>query len=41
MKPTLLDLTNGKAYEDPNTDEFCWTGVEISPDGNTLLVDGC
>ena len=41
MKPTLLDLTHQKAYEDPATDEFCWTGVEISPDGNTLLVDGC
>lgn len=42
---TLVNLDTGAEYEPPGDpylgEGFCWTDVRLSPDGNTLLVEGC
>ena len=45
MSQTIVDLDTGKEYE-PQGDHykgsaFCWATCSLSPDGNTLAVDGC
>ena len=42
---TIVDLDRGAVYESPgdpaDAEGFCWTWASLSPDGNTLAVDGC
>jgi hypothetical protein len=41
---TIVDLERGIEHEpsgDPYRDAFCWAKCLTSPDGNTLVVDGC
>jgi hypothetical protein len=45
MSQTIVDLDGGREYE-PDGDHydgsaFCWMQCLLSPDGNTLVVDGC
>ena len=45
MSQTIVDLDRGQEFE-PTTDHynggaFCWARCYLSPDGNTLAVDGC
>lgn len=45
MSQTIVNLDTGEEFE-PEGDQyngmaFCWSRVYLSPDGNTLLVDGC
>lgn len=47
MGHTIVNCDTGIEYNDPKWPdgyeghEFCWTGVQLSPDSNTLMVDGC
>lgn len=45
MSQTIVDLDRGAEYEPPGDQEdgsaFIWTTCFLSPDGNTLAVDGC
>lgn len=47
MGQTLVDLERAQEWNDPkhpdgyDGTEFCWTASMPSPDGRTLLVDGC
>jgi hypothetical protein len=45
MSQTIVDLDRGMEYEPPGEQEdgsaFIWTACFLSPDGNTLAVDGC
>ncbi len=47
MGQTVVDLDDGKEWNDPKHPagyeghEFCWAACQLSPDGRTLLVDGC
>lgn len=40
---TIVNLDTGEEFEPENTDGngFCWTEAFLSPDENTLVVDGC
>ena len=45
MSQTIVDLDRGQEFE-PSGDQyngnaFCWAKCFLSPDGNTLAVDGC
>jgi len=45
MSQTIIDLDRGRELE-PSGDQydggaFCWARCYVSPDGNTLTVDGC
>lgn len=45
MSQTIVNLDTGEEFE-PEGDQyngyaFCWTGAKLSPDGNTLIVEGC
>lgn len=45
MSQTIVNLETGAEYE-PSGEQyngfaFCWAKAVLSPDGNTLLVDGC
>jgi len=45
MSQTIIDLDRGREFE-PSGDQynggaFCWARCYVSPDGNTLTVDGC
>ena len=45
MSQTIIDLDRGREFE-PGSDHygggaFCWARCYLSPDGNTLAVDGC
>lgn len=45
MSQTIVDLDRGREFE-PSGDHyngaaFCWASCSLSPDGNTLVVDGC
>jgi len=45
MSQTIINLDTGEEFE-PQGDHydgmaFCWAKAYLSPDGNTLLVDGC
>jgi len=45
MSQTIVNLDTGEEFE-PDEDHydgfaFCWASCSISPDGNTLVVDGC
>lgn len=45
MSQTIVDLDRGHEYEPPGDhydgSSFCWVDCSLSPDGNTLVVDGC
>ena len=45
MSQTIVDLDRGQEFEPPgdhyNGGAFCWARCYLSPDGNTLAVDGC
>lgn len=47
MGQTIVDLDRGEEWNDPKHPdgydgmEFCWAASVLSPDGRTLLVDGC
>jgi hypothetical protein len=45
MSQTIVNLDTGEVFEpDGNQHDgmaFCWARAALSPDGNTLLVDGC
>lgn len=47
MGQTIVDLERGIEWNDPKHPdgydgmEFCWAASMLSPDGRTLLVDGC
>jgi len=45
MSQTIVDLDRGAEYEPPGDQEdggaFIWVTCFLSPDGNTLAVDGC
>lgn len=45
MSQTIVDLDRGEEYEPPGSHyesgAFCWVRCYLSPDGNTLVVDGC
>lgn len=47
MGQTIVDLERGHEWSDPKHPdgydgmEFCWAASMLSPDGRTLLVDGC
>lgn len=47
MGQTIVDLDRGLEWNDPkhpdgyDGHEFCWAASVLSPDGRTLLVDGC
>jgi hypothetical protein len=47
MGQTIVDLERAQAWNDPlwpdgyEGSEFCWAASMLSPDGRTLLVDGC
>jgi hypothetical protein len=47
MGQTIVDLEREQAWNDPRWPdgyeghEFCWAAIKLSPDGRTLLVDGC
>lgn len=47
MGQTIVDLDRAEEWNDPKHPdgydgvEFCWAASLLSPDGNTLLVDGC
>lgn len=45
MSQTIVDLDRGLVHEPPgdhyNGTAFCWARCYLSPDGNTLAVDGC
>jgi len=45
MSQTIINLDTGQEWEPPGDQydghAFCWTGAQITPDGNTLIVDGC
>lgn len=42
---TIVDLDRGEVMEPPgdhyDSNSFCWARAMLSPDGNTLAVDGC
>lgn len=40
MGQTLVNLDTAQEYES-NEGGFCWSSHTLSPDGNTLIVDGC
>src|SRR3989304_5704933 len=47
MGQTIVNLETGEEFNDPKWpdkyegNEFCWAKAYLSPDGNTLAVDGC
>lgn len=45
MSQTIVDLDHGREFEPAgdhyNGAAFCWARCYLSPDGNTLAVDGC
>lgn len=47
MNQTIVNLDEAREIEVSNKDlmrmgtAFCWVAARLSPDGNTLLVDGC
>jgi len=45
MGQTIVNLDMGTLYESPGNQydpcAFCWSDHKLSPDGNTLMVDGC
>src|SRR5688500_4536509 len=45
MSQTIVDLDRGQEFEPTgdhyNGGAFCWARCYLSPDGNTLAVDGC
>lgn len=45
MSQTIIDLDAGQEFEAPGDrydgGAFCWARCYLSPDGNTLAVDGC
>jgi hypothetical protein len=47
MGQTIVDLDRAQEWNDPKHPdgydgmEFCWAATMLSPDGTTLLVDGC
>lgn len=45
MSQTIVNLETGDLYEPPGDQydgfAFCWAGHKLSPDGNTLMVEGC
>lgn len=47
MGQTIVDLERAQDWNDPSWpdgyegSEFCWAASMLSPDGRTLLVDGC
>lgn len=42
LSQLFINLETEHIYENSNnTNEFCWSKVKISPDGNTLAVCGC
>src|SRR5688572_2835336 len=41
MSQTIVDLDGGRELEPTGDGAFCWARCYLSPDGNTLAVDGC